>query len=458
MRRNLSCRLIVSFIWRHRGSRDSQAACGSIRAAMSACGTFGLAMMAASSTIGAASASRQAVPVEEATATESDLEGARQSGDLHFQRRHVWKIITRLTEVPENQSVPRFESWYGEEQVFGDTGAQHLPTGIRGFSRSSSAALPRSDSASQSADAPVLTYTLYNEAAYDHIRQHHLYKLSELERLKTSGAADLTTPGNRSVPAFPAEAMVLKTVWWPVAPHGTTPLPVWDPGHNPPQRTGNGYLTWRRVVAVDPSENTDSTEAIPSVNFVGGSFANVRKVKLKEFYHLKVDALLAERAMRDPDTKKAALIALGRPIKDGDYLLLVAANLATKEINDWVWATFWWHDRANQGPFSADRPPTLKGEWRNYLVQVALDSNKPIAPDSGPHICFDPWLEGRFPDTGNGGGTISNCMTCHRRASFPALSFLPVTRGAPDQLRDPAFAPGRLRTGFLWSLSMHARE
>jgi hypothetical protein len=170
-----------------------------------------------------------------------------------------------------------------------------------------------------------------------------------------------------------------------------------------------------------------------------------------------VDSRMASRLMRDPTARKAALIALGREIRSGDYLALVAANLATKELPDWIWVTFWWHDRPDEGPFASGRPASLEKAWRNYRMATTFDSNLPASADGGPQICFDPWLEGRFPDGGQGNGMVSNCIACHRRASYPPIGFLPVTRGMPDLKRDPAYAPGRLRTGFLWSISLHAR-
>ena len=90
-------------------------------------------------------------------------------------------------------------------------------------------------------------------------------------------------------------------------------------------------------------------------------------------------------------------------------------------------------------------------------LQAAFDAQTPVAEDGGAHIAFNPWLEGSFPDGGKGGGTASNCMACHRRASYPASSFLPVTRGAADFDRDPALAPDRLRTSFVWSIALHSR-
>jgi hypothetical protein len=161
--------------------------------------------------------------------------------------------------------------------------------------------------------------------------------------------------------------------------------------------------------------------------------------------------------MRDRSARKAATIALGRDLREGDYLVLVSANLGRRETENWVWAAFWWHDRPDQGPFAAERPAGLSGAWRHYLLQVAFDADQPAASDGGPHVCFDPWLEGRFPDGGHGSGTLSNCVACHQRASYPAVNFLPVTRGAPDLANDPAFSPGRLRTDFIWSIALHAR-
>jgi hypothetical protein len=345
---------------------------------------------------------------------------------------------------------PEFETWHGE--VFSKVPPERARRGIYGFSR-----VERSiDAEAQSADSAILTYTLYNEPAYEHIRSDRLYLISGLQQLQVTGDSDREVDGDRSVPPFPTRAIVLKTAWWPVARNAVTAMPVWDPEHNPPRRGGNPYITWQRVVAIDPVARSQPPRSL-RIGFAGFTFANARRVGIKMLYHVVVDGLMAERMMRDPGARKAALIALGRPLSKGDYLVLVGANLATRELSDWVWASLWWHDRPNEGPFAEDRPDALRVEWRNYLLQAAFDSDKPTASDGGAHICFNPWLEGRFPDTGQGGGTQSNCMACHRRASYPPVSFLPVTRGAPELGTDPAYRPGRLRTSFLWSLAMHAR-
>jgi hypothetical protein len=393
---------------------------------------------------------------ESSSVAADDLERLRKSGDLRLQRGHVWELMARLTQqVGERE--PLFETWYGESLVFSKTSFSGSP-GIRGFLRESStgAASSQHGDAPQASDVPVVTYTLYNYAAYQHIRSHHLYLVSELDRLRITAAEDPVVIGDLAVPPFPAEAIVLKTVWWPVARTGLTAMPVWDPEHNPPRRGGNDYTGWQRIVAIDPNPDAQATSSV-RMEFVSRAFADVHRVDLKALYHVIVDQRMADHMMRDDTTRRATWIALGRSLEAGDYLALVGANMAAREISDWVWASFWWHDRPNEGPFAAGRPDQLKGEWRNYLLQVAFDADRPAAHDGGPHICFNPWLEGRFPDGGHGAGAQSNCMACHRRASYPAVNFLPVTRGAPDLTQDPAYAAGRLRTSFLWSIAMHAR-
>jgi hypothetical protein len=383
------------------------------------------------------------------------LSALRRSGDIKAQRRHVWNVIAYLTQpaTKSQDEEPLFETWHGEGELFGGTIANEESRGIRGFSRTNPA-MPRG--AEEATDVPVVAYTLYNDPAYHHIRNYRLNHIAQLNRLLKVGKRDSTVAGDRSVPPFPAHSIVLKTVWWPVARNQITALPVWDPGHNPPKRSGNSYLTWSRAVAVDAVPTTLGN-GFTSITFAGRSFTRARVFPLSAFFHVSVDTVMANRIMRDSESRRAILVALGRPLEPGDSLILVSANLMTREVSDWVWATFWWHDQPTQGPFAADRPTALRAEWRNYLMQVAFDPDKPLAADGGPHIAFNPWLEGRFPDGGHGDGSVSNCMACHHRASYPAVSFLPVIRGAPDLRHDSAYALGRLRTSFLWSLALHAK-
>jgi hypothetical protein len=157
--------------------------------------------------------------------------------------------------------------------------------------------------------------------------------------------------------------------------------------------------------------------------------------------------------MDDQAARKAAIISLGRPLQAGDQLALVGMHVLTTELPAGVWGTFWWHDRPGNGPFAAGRPAAVAGVWRNYLMDVAFDAALPLSADGTPKICFNPWFDAKFPDGGHGNGLKSNCVSCHNRASYPRTDFLPIARGLPDLQGDPALAPGRLRTGQLWSIA-----
>lgn len=289
-------------------------------------------------------------------------------------------------------------------------------------------------------DAPIITFVHYNRAAYGHIRRQRLYSAATLRALVRRGV--------RQIPPFPKAATVMMTGWWPVAAHEATPLPVWDsppPGDPVPR----DYVSWPRIVVVSADSHATAPKRIA---FAGRDFADPRGVEISRFRHVRVDAAMARRLMADTGARKAALIALERPLIAGDQLVLVAMHLLSYARPGGQWSTFWWHDQPDRGRFAQDRPAGLPAPWHNYLMDQTSDAARPAEPDGSPRICFNPWFEARFPDGGNGGGHVSNCVACHARASFPRTDFLPIRRGVPDQARDPAFAPGRLRTGGLWSL------
>lgn len=188
-------------------------------------------------------------------------------------------------------------------------------------------------------------------------------------------------------PGFPSDALAVKLTWYAVKAHGLTAMPIWD--GEPARARGNADRTWQRGVAVDPSART---------------------------------------AMHDPTLAR------------GDFVALVAAHITTKEIPDWTWQTYWWHDQPDVGAYAADRP-ALAGAAGHYLMDATYSAARP---------CFNPWLEARFPD-----GLASNCISCHQRAMIGATDYLPVTHG---RLRDddPDLVT-RVQTDFLWSVAFEAR-
>jgi hypothetical protein len=390
-------------------------------------------------------------------ADKQTLEQFRKTADVAAQRKHVWNVFAGMTQrTPDNQHAI-FETWYSEEETF-DTSATPQAVGPRRVVKrfrvpQQIAGLPGVAAPEAAGDA-LLSEVMFNFPNYNQVRTMHLNQTSELARLLQAGQSDPEIANDKTVPAFPAEAISLKTVWWPVAKDKQTPMPIWDPEADASNPTRpHPYSTWKRVVAIDPTRTNIPPNETTSINF-HGPHPDSHVVGLDKFHVVVLDQQAADNA--NNNGRLAAFVAdvLGRPLQAGDSVVFAGTHLTTKEIDDWVWATFWWHDRPDDGEFAADRTANVTGVWRNYLMSASYDLNLPLAADGKAHIAFNPWLEAGFPS-----GVVSNCMNCHHRAAAhppqQPTSFLPIARGNPD-LNDPAYAAGLLRTDYLWSIPFNA--
>jgi hypothetical protein len=143
----------------------------------------------------------------------------------------------------------------------------------------------------------------------------------------------------------------------------------------------------------------------------------------------------------------------GSAVSNG-YYHLTGLHIITKEIADWVWATFWWSDRPD-ADFGEDRPAYVRDElapeWSRYKMCVATDFAEndrqlldyvrgTAASYPGPHTslyaatkefmlrsgaaadgttattwCSNPYIE--HMAAGAGG----NCIGCHQFAGTDAI-------------------------------------
>lgn len=364
------------------------------------------------------------------------------AGDVASMRQHAWNVFAGLTQpTPSGEAV--WETWYSADETFGTSPQLQ---GVRRVQRRfrSPRQFQRGTLHPQAVGASLLSFTLFNDQTRSFIRSSGYNLQTTLTSINQSFPS--TTPvAQRSIKEFPNGAMSLKTVWWVVKASSLTALPVWDPDLNPVLPGGNGYQTWKRVVAVDPASATVAPGTTTTVNFLGKPFPNSVVVPMSRFYGFKIsqNELAGVRANAKAPGAKTAQI--------GDYAVLVAMHYTTKEIPQWVWATVWWHDKPDAGPYAADRPDTVKGAWRNYLMSTTYNMDKPPAPDHGPPIAFNPWLEAPFNAASFGApGITSNCMACHQEAIWPSDGTFTVRRGSmkPD---DPAFMKST-KLDFLWSI------
>jgi len=374
-------------------------------------------------------------------ADQSKLLAARDGQDVHAMRLHVWMVFAGLTQ-PTSSGEAIWETWYSAAETFSPAQAQALSQ--RKLQRRFQ--VPRqfqqAGTRAQAVGTSLASFTLFNADLRNWVQSKKLYLRSTLQDLNNTFGPQVPVD-KRAIPDFPRTAVALKTVWWIVKRTGQTVMPIWDPDINSARPSGNDISTWQRCVVIDPSRSTVPNSETAEVSCNGRPTASAHTVALDSFYHF---ALTADQIQQ---LRQIATIPNIDQAEAGDFVALVAMHVTTKEIPDWVWATAWWHDRPNDGPFAADRPSQVQGVWRNYLMSEAYSMDTPKQSDDSPHIAFNPWLEARFVD-----GTTSNCMTCHRRSVFSGQrsdgNFLPITHGAPPN-NDPRFT-NSTKLDFLWSI------
>jgi hypothetical protein len=381
-------------------------------------------------------------------ADEAALLRLRDDQNVREMRKHSWMVFAGMTQpTPAGEAI--WETWYSAEETFGLAAPQALDKRSLQRRFESPKQFRPMGLHPQAVGASLASFTLFNQDFRQFVRKERLHLSSTQKKINDSFPAN-TPVEKREIPPFTQPSIALKTAWWLVKSSGMSVMPIWDPELNPPLPDGNPFNTWKRCVAVDPTRRTipvgETTTQFCFPKSTLDKPVSMAVVPLSAFYHFKVNAAQAQAIKANP-----SFIPGKGNLAAGDYVALIAFHYTTKEIPDWVWSTFWWHDKPNEGPFAQDRTVHVKGVWRNYLMDTTFSMDTPAAADKGPNAAFNPWLEARFVD-----GTVSNCMTCHRRAVFSGndtdFEFEPVTRGTPAK-DDPRF-PGATKLDFLWSLRM----
>lgn len=407
----------------------------------------GLLLMSFPSSLAQNTATYQPIPPGfDFPADETELIGFRNTENVPAMRKHAWLVFAGMTQ-PARGGEAIWETWFSGQETFhpGATPQALAPRKIqRKFQAPRQFKSPLRGPNPQAVGAALASFTLFNREARAHIRANSLHYQNKLDQLN-QGFPPNTPIEKREITQFPREAMSLKTAWWVVKKSGLTAMPIWDPISIQANQPGIGHSAWKRAVAVDPSRTQIPPGEKADIFFNGQSRPGSHVAPLASFYNFKLSAedadVLRQLSVEIPNLSTA---------EAGDSLALIALHYTTKEIPDWVWTTFWWHDKPHDGPFAAGRPSEVKGVWRNYLMDVAFSMDTPKESDGNPNACFNPWLEARFQD-----GVNSNCMTCHQRATWPSQGFLPVTRGALKP-NDQFFA-NKMKLDFLWSVALESQ-
>ena len=382
----------------------------------------------------------------------------RSPADHERIRRHAWMVWAGMTQPTDKNKLPVWATWPDSGQVFDPNRIVFTPSGgISGLEQSGQFEfIPPTPPDSQLTRPPNVTIcqmsplvsVLFNRQATRDIRDSNLNRTESLLKMKGS------------VPPFDPKAVVVKAMWWPVRnDKAYSAVPVWNEQLRYPEASGapkfnscgNGPMTWRDVIALDinrskvpKDERTDIDFADPESETGRSRYTKVPVVPLRSIFSVPAASvpLSNEQIGLLNDLVRNFWPPGIQFDAHNDFLVLVGLHFATREIENWFWATLWWHDPLEPDD---DKPQNVEDVWRYYRMECAVDADR---------IVFNPYLESRFSN-----GTLSNCLACHQRAAL-ALENRPPEKFHTERGRiEPGneYFRDKLRTQFLWSIPDRAK-
>ncbi len=367
---------------------------------------------------------------------ESELLKMRDDQDVAAMRNHAWNLFAGLTnaEGPMARRPPRWDTWFTKCDVKLSICLPPSPKTSNQerlmrafaipaqnvFTANLNANLLRSNSASYHTELenallsflkedPQFASVLFNQPARDFVLGNGLYSKSVLDQMLSDRLKANAVEGEREIAPFPRDAVVLKTAWELVTAQtdGKAQLWVWNPEMEKEEQFEPGIAIprakgWNKSVTIDTTKR----------GCRDGDYADDEPIPIDCFYSFPINA-----AVPYWDQLVNEINNMGVPTPGSrSYMVLMAVHVATKEITDWVWATFWWFNQSSNRDYGWDRPPSsiLKGnKWRHFLMDTTLSGNTPLASDFGNKICYNRYLEEKQPN-----GMVSNCIGCHVRAVY----------------------------------------
>jgi hypothetical protein len=257
-----------------------------------------------------------------------------------------------------------------------------------------------------------------NDASIRHIEHFGLLVPAEILKFQKVGA--------HQMPEFGCGAINVKAAWRVVPMGQSSPIGVWTD-----MQTGGSEDSWKHWIQVD------SVSEVNAPTPLGGRWDPSRRItpdaQIQDFYSVVLgspDDFLS--AGLTPDLRKV--------LHPGDSLILVGLHVAAKRDADWIWTTFWWSPDNVDSPFRSQMPDWMVNDkrWRHYSMN--LDVSMVLNKSHGP--VFNPYLEGTTLLN-----ATTNCMRCHKNASFPQNDLSAIVPHPPDLME------GRVLLDYVWSLN-----
>jgi hypothetical protein len=387
-----------------------------------------------------------------------------ETNDTKAMIEHAWELwgglSTMVTQQVDGHAVhyPTFETWVDEFTVF----PQPSPFAAAAALASPQASAPRPQAhpftrpkqlrrrgerfrlADEAAPKPTqptprVVTVKYTKEIYDNVFAHQYNQTAVMLALNESWSK--TTPptplADQKVQDFDDKSIMIKPVYQIVSGTEGSLVNYWAGPAASTNPSAPGINTWTNKMLVVPP-------GVPHVTIQG-----VPVVPVDQFYNFKLNK---QEAVYINSMNQ------GR-FKEGDYAILVAMHVSSREIDNWTWETFWW---------SIDKPKipdSVRGRvhapFDHYDVAVGYSFTTGPDSEAGLNVlCFNPYLEADFDNStfAKPGqlGIESNCMSCHRAATWPPPS-LPnnaayFTANGILKADDPYFQ-GTTKVDFIWGFA-----
>ncbi len=393
-------------------------------------------------------------------------------GDRKATRHHAWQLWAGMNARSGEGGWPVWETWEDNDQVF-------FPAsdGTRAASRPRHVfVIPKQFIDKSQPDKPVFPFLIddrYNAAAATFIAEPHkgpggrsyrYNSAASMAALNAAWSAD-TNGAARGIEEFPANAIEIKPVYSLVkaarrgAPAHLTPQPLWRGAGGATDKTHPVPASWTTCVLVDPRPDasgplrpaTAAEIAMAQPIPPGALSCEAQRylyAPLSSLYSFKLTRAEADRFNSQAHLTKSFMA------EAGDYAVLVAMHVSTKETPLWTWQSFYWspdeHGDAGFPGSKAGRPAGLAAPWSHYAMCASYDQTTTYR-GATMDVCFNPYLESGLMMTA---GVSSNCMSCHGTARFGNDRSLPANYKKPILLfADPKyFNAEATHTDFSWAI------
>jgi hypothetical protein len=390
-----------------------------------------------------------------------EIDGWVRQNNVGAMIEHAWELWGGLTsEITGNvggqpMKFPTFETWVDEFTVFPqpsrlaaasslstETAATphepaHRFTRPKQLLRRRAAAHTRARAAAPTPEVPRVVTVKYTREIYDNVWANGYNQTAVMKALNDSWGT--TKLADRKVHDFDDKSIMLKPTYQIVSGSEATLVNYWAGPAASSNPSAPGFESWtNKMLVVPPGVATAQAVGVPAV-------------PVDQFYHFRLNA-------READF----INGLNQgTFKAGDYAILVAMHVSSREIDNWTWQTFWWSiDKPHIPESVRDRVPA---PFDHYDVAVGYSFTTGPDSVSGLNVvCFNPYLEADFDNSTFASpgqlGIESNCMSCHRAAAWPPPNFPSQPNAAyftangilrPD---DPYFQ-GTTKVDFLWGFA-----